>query len=389
MKDSRKRWKEGDFLARVAELRGVPQPPPEIVEGRRKARAEASGGRVREVATRLLDMAPGAPEPYVVIAEAVDLLVCHMPREIRALTRNWPAPTTRVAHEIRGLCFAAGGFQTEAEDSLIESLRQGEIDVPAALLAARAAALIDRDVAETFLGELATRPIGLKEREIVYSMLDDLAAPPSSARHRGKPPEEAWLVQALNYSEDVEGPAPVAATAGATGPTAQTEGEHTASVNALTRLLESEADESAVAQGGKDLSRRYLRWNPAGRWEKMKVRENQKVRPGIHADDAVPRLQHEVQLQDCEEQNALVIYLGFQQHRKVGRMLDRRTSPAELVEMMKELDLPLFVVPVGRDKTMTVAISLPDLWPGQARCLPGDTLLTLTWATARAEARDA
>lgn len=388
MKESRKKWKEGEFLARVAELRGAPQPPAEVVETRRKARAEAQGGRAREAAARIMELAPAAPEPYIVLAEAVDLLLCHAPRELRALARNWPTPETRVAHEIRGLCFAAAGYQTEAEDSLIESLLGPELDVTAALLAGRSAALVDPDVAETFLGELATRSIGLKEREIVYSMLDDLATPPTSARHKGSQSQEAWLVQALNYSEDVDqATAPVVAPV-TSGPAPVTDMEATAAVNSLTRLLESEPDESAVAQGGKDLSRRYLRWNPAGRWEKTKVRENQKVRPGIHVVDGVPRLLHEVLLQDVEETNVLVLYLGYQQHRKVGRMLDRRTSPAELIDMMRDLDLPLFVMPLDRERKLAVSVALPDLWPGQARCQPGDTLLILSWSTARAEAHD-
>lgn len=387
MKESRKKWKEGEFLARVAELRGAPPAPQEVVDARRKARGEAQSGRAREAAARIMEQAPGAAEPYVVLAEAVDLLLCHAPRELRAIARNWPTPDSRVAQEIRGLCFAAAGMQTEAEDSLIESLDGDELDVPAALLAARSAALVDPDVAETFLGELATRPIGLKEREIVYSMLDDLAAPPTSARHKGGQSQEAWLVQALNYSEDVEQESAPSAPV-TSGPMPISEMEHNAAVNSLTRLLESEPDESAVAQGGKDLSRRYLRWNPAGRWEKTKVRENQKVRPGLHVADGVPRLQHEVIMQDVEEPNVLVLYLGYQQHRKVGKMLDRRTSPAELVDMMREMDLPLFVMPLDRERKLAVSVALPELWPGQARCQPGDTLLVLSWSTARTESRD-
>ena len=390
MNGSRKKWNEGEFLSRIAELRGARDLCPEHSELQAKARELKSRGGPREAAALWFDAARTADEPYLCIAQGVDLLLTQTPREIRGLARSWPEPGSQLGSQILGLALLASGSSDEGEDALIRSLVGDPVDVQGALLAARSAAYIDRGAAETFLGELATRDIGPKGREVVYGMLDDLSSPPPSARNRGGDKrEEAWLLQALSYSEDGSEPTAVAmSTEPVVGPSGQTEMDLARSVNALIRHLEGEADDAAIAQGGKEVARRYLRWNPQGRWEKARVREHPKERPGMHQGERVPVLQLQVILQDCKEPNALLVYLGYQQSRKVNRLIDRRTSPAELLEMMRDQDLPLFQLPVEADGKLIVQLPVPDLMPEHARCQPGDTLLVLTWSGSRAEATE-
>ncbi|NUN12482.1 MAG: hypothetical protein HUU55_02465 [Myxococcales bacterium] len=319
----------------------------------------------------IIEIAQKSPRPWGILATAVDQLLAADSKNIRATIRAWPRPQGNVDTVIFAVALAAVGSTSDAEDTLTSILNNGNVTIQECLLFARLAAKVDRDIAETFLGEVAGSDITPEQRTQVYNALDELSAPPpASATRRTDVHQEDWLNRAMTYSSDDE-------LTAVTTPTqfgGMNELELAETISALIRQLESDPTDDVPVSSADTVPWKPWCWDPNGRWVAGKGREHPDTPLGVHLDDQTPTLFLRIKVRGALEGRAWVAYLGWKQRRRVDKLLEKRTTPLELVDIMRDQGCAVFDTTMSNEGEVALKIKLPGLLPEHAAAHAGDCL---------------
>lgn len=350
-------WQAGDFIrvvepllrsAKIGELQNTPQNVQDIIEAAQKS-----------------------PQPWGILATAVDQLLAAGSKNLRVTIRTWPRPRGTADTVVYAVALAAIGATSDAEDAMTSILNTGNVTIQECLLFARIAAKVDTDIAETFLGEVAGSDITPQERTQVYSALDELSAPPpASATRRPDSAQEEWLNRAMTYSSDEE----LTTVASPSQYGGMNELELAETISALIRQLESDPMDDVPVSSADTVPWKPWCWDPNGRWIAGKGREHPDTPLGVHLDDQTPTLFLRIKVRNTLPGRAWVAYLGWKQRRRVDRLLEKRTSPLELVDIMRDSGCAVFDTAMSDEGEVILKVKLTGLLPEHATAHAGDCL---------------